>query len=536
MAGENPSKAPPAGKQPNYGVKLEHEYHNLANDYYKIGEFDKAIEHFDKALELKPDLLESYFNRGLAYTRKQEYDKALADLNKVVGLNPNLAEAYYTRGLVYEYQQNYSKAISDYDRALQIDPGYSRAQTQKDVAKSKMSAGSSGGGGGGGGGAPQPATGGDGKPEEGAVTQFEVLKKPNMGFKDVAGLERTKELIKDYIVYPLMEPELARKYGTKAGGGVLFYGPPGTGKTYIAKASAGECAASFIAVKISDIVDMYAGNTEKNLHAAFETARKNKPCILFFDEVDGMGGKRDDMQQSFERRAINQFLTEMDGVEYDNEGVLCVGATNAPWDVDSALRRAGRFSRSIYFEEPDHKTRVALFKLNLKGRPVDPKLNLGRLSRLTEGFSGADVKEVCNAAAGIPWKEALKTRKERSIRFSDFIKATSGKHAVTSSLPAWYSSVKKFLIEEEEDEDDKKKGGIAGGVFRDIFSMPTSQSSGGGDQSSAMTVKHKKDQEELLGEEERRLYADLIKDIKKYTDPMYMMGRKMKKLCARYVM
>lgn len=521
----------PSAKKPDYGVKLEHEYHNLANDYYKIGEFDKAIEHFNKALELKPDLLESYFNRGLAYTRKQEYDKALADLNKVIELNPNLGEAYYTRGLVYEYQLDYNKAISDYDRALQVDPGYSRAQTQKEVAQSKMSAGAAPAAGGG---AAQPATG-DGKKEEGSVTQFEVLKKPNMGFKDVAGLERTKELIKDYIVYPLMEPELAKRYGTKAGGGVMFYGPPGTGKTYIAKASAGECAASFIAVKISDIVDMYAGNTEKNLHAAFETARQNNPCILFFDEVDGMGGKRDDMQQSFERRAINQFLTEMDGVEYDNEGVLVVGATNAPWDTDSALRRAGRFSRSIYFEEPNQKTRFELFKLNLKGRPVDPKLNLGRLSRLTEGFSGADVKELCNAAASVPWKEALKTRKERHITFRDFVKASSGKHAVTSSLPAWYSSVKKFLIEEEEDEDDKKKGGITGSVFRDVFSMPTSQSSSG-DQNSAMTVKHKKDQEELLGEEERRLYADLIKDIKKYTDPMYMMWRKAKKMWARYVM
>ena len=469
--------------------------------------------------------------------RKQEYDKAAADLNKVIEVNPNLAEAYYTRGLIYEYKADYRKAISDYDRALQVDPNYARAKTQKEVAQSKMSAAqpsSSGGGGSFGGGAAQPATGE--KKEEGSVTQFEVLKKPNMGFKDVAGLDRTKELIKDYIVYPLMEPELAKKYGTKTGGGVLFYGPPGTGKTYIAKASAGECAASFINVKISDIVDMYAGNTEKNLHAAFDTARKNKPCILFFDEVDGMGGKRDDMQQSFERRAINQFLTELDGVEYDNEGVLVVGATNAPWSVDSALRRAGRFSKSIYFPEPDTVTRVALFKLNIKGRPVDPKLNVGRLSRLTEGYSGADIKEVCNAAASIPWKEALKTRKERPITFKDFVNATSGKHAVTSSLPAWYSSVKKFLIEEEEDADEKGKGkSFWGKMFRETVDMSPSQASGGGDQGQ-MTVKHKKEQEELIGEEERRLYNDLIKDIKQYTDSSYMMWRKMKKLFARYVM
>ncbi|MFH1836031.1 MAG: AAA family ATPase [Methanobacteriota archaeon] len=527
---------PTPDKNPKQGVKLEHEYHNLANDYYKIGEFDKAIEHYNKALELKPDLLESYFNRGLAYTRQQDYDKALEDLNKVVQLNANLAEAYYTRGLVFEYKQDYKKAIVDYDKALKVDPGYSRAQTQKEVAQSKMSAAKpssgapSGGFGGGGGG----ASGGGGG-EEGAVKQFDVLKKPNIGFKDVAGLGRTKELIKDYIVYPLKDPELARRYGTKAGGGVMFYGPPGTGKTYIAKACAGETGASFINVKISDIVDMYAGNTEKNLHSAFETARNHKPCILFFDEIDGMGGRRDDMQQSFERRAINQFLTEMDGVEYDNEGILVVGATNAPWDTDSALRRAGRFSKSIYFPEPDYETRVELFKLNIKGRPVDPKLNLKRLARLSEGYSGADVKEVCNAAASIPWKEALKTKKERNIKFSDFRQATSGKHAVNSSLPAWYSSVKKFLIEEEEEDEKGRSGSFTGKIFRDIVDMSPTQSSGGGEQGQ-MTVKHKKEQEDLLGEEERRLYNDLIKDIKKNTDPSTMLLRQMKKLFARYVM
>lgn len=513
-------------------VKLEHEYHNLANDYYKIGEFDKAIEHYDKALELKPDLLETYFNRGLAYTRKQYYDKALEDLNKVISLNPNLAEAYYTRGLVYEYKQELSKAVADYDRALQVDPSYSRAKTQKDVAKSKMGASAPGSSSSAAARPAQTTTGGE---EEGAVKQFDVLKKPNLRFGDVAGLGRTKELIKDNIVYPLMDPKLAEKYGTKAGGGVLFYGPPGTGKTYIAKAAAGECQASFINVKISDIVDMYAGNTEKNLHSAFDTARVNKPCILFFDELDGMGGKRDDMQQSFERRAINQFLTEMDGVEYDNESVLVVGATNAPWDVDSALRRAGRFSKTIYFPEPDKKTRIELFKLNLKGRPVDKRIRIGRLARLTEGFSGADVKELCNAAASIPWKEALKTKKERLITFKDFVKATSGEHAVTSSLPAWYSSVKKFLIEEEEEDEQGRKGSTTGKLLRDIVDLSPSPSSGGGEQ-GAMTVKHKKEQEELLGEEERRIFNDLIKDIKKYTDPSYMVWRKMKKLFARYVM
>ncbi len=120
-------------------LSLEHEYHNLANDYYKISEFDKAIEHYNKALELKPDLLETYFNRALAYTRKSMYDRALEDMSKVIALNPQLAEAYYTRGLIYEYKQEYDLAILDYDVALEIDPDYAKAEEQRRVVESKKS-------------------------------------------------------------------------------------------------------------------------------------------------------------------------------------------------------------------------------------------------------------------------------------------------------------------------------------------------------------------------------------------------------------
>lgn len=526
------------------GLSLEHEYHNLGNDYYKISEFDKAIENYNKALELRPDLLETYFNRGLAYTRKQEYDKAIEDLTKVIELNPNLAEAYYTRGLVYEYKQDYPRAIQDYDKALEVDPNYSKATTQREVARGKQASIAQAAGGGaaaGGGGAPQgmtpgaPSGGGGGGDKEGeeGLTKFEVLKKPKMRFADVAGLGDTKEKIKEAIVYPLTNPELAKKYGKLAGGGAIFYGPPGTGKTFIAKAAAGECDASFISVKASDIVDMYAGNTEKNIHNAFETARKNKPCILFFDELDGMGGKRDNMQQSFEKRSINQFLVELDGAEYDNSGIFIVGATNAPWDIDSALRRPGRFSKLIYFPEPDKKTREVMVKINLKKRPHSKSINPGRIARLSEGYSSADISAFVDAAATVPWKEAIKTGKERPIKFDDFKKAMED---VPPSLPAWYASTEKFLIEDEEDnEDDKKKGkGGFGGVFGEILDMspaPRADGSGG-----TTTVKHKKEQEKLLGEEERRLFSKLIKDIKKRNDGTHKTISKIKVMFAKHVM
>jgi SpoVK/Ycf46/Vps4 family AAA+-type ATPase len=343
-----------------------------------------------------------------------------------------------------------------------------------------------------------------------------------------------KEKLRESIVYPLTNIDLAKKYGMMTGGGVLLYGPPGCGKTFIGKASAGECNAAFISVKMSDIVDMYAGNTEKNIHNAFETARSHKPCILFFDEMDGIAGKREGMDQSFEKRSINQFLIELDGIEYSNEGVLICGATNAPWDVDAALRRSGRFSKAIYCPPPDKVTRLSIIKLNLKKRPVDPKLPVGRIARMTDGFASADVKALCDAAAAIPWKEALKTGKERIIRFKDFVKATKGDEGVKSSLPAWYGSVKKKLIE-EEDEDGKggKSKSTLGTLVGDIFSMaPATPTEGGNEQ---MTVKHKEPQKGLIPEEERQLFHSLIKEIREKTDPTKKILRKMMVLFARYV-
>jgi len=514
-------------------LSLEHEYHNLANDYYKIGEFEKSVEHYDKALELNPDLLETYFNRGLAYTRLQKYDKALEDLTKVIELNPHLAEAYYTRGLVYEYKQNYDKAIEDYDKALEVDPDYSKAETQRQVAQNKKTQVAQGN-------QPQAATpgapgGGGGQGDDDQLTEFHVMEKPDMSFDDVAGLEDIKEKIYDYIINPIKHPELSKKYGRKAGGGVIMYGPPGCGKTFIAKASAGESDVNFISVSSSDIVDMYAGNTEKNLHNAFETARDNTPCILFFDEIDGTAGKREGMDESFEKRAINQFLMEMDGAEYDNTGVLAIGATNAPWDIDAALRRPGRFGKSIYVPEPDKETREKILKLHLRGRPVSKNLNLGRLARMTEGYSAADLEALVDQAASIPWKEAIKSGKERVINFNDFKKASSGKDAVKPSLPQWYGGVKDKLIEKEDEDDEDEESGFRG-IFLELTSLDTGDVEQGGGSSKTHTVKHQKEQEDLIPEEERELFRELIDEIRKKADPTYEIMRKAKTMFARYVM
>lgn len=412
-------------------------YNNRGDAFYRKQEFDNAILDYDKAISLNPKYLKAFYNRGLAYACQQDYEKAIEDFNKVIELNPEFAEAYHIRGLAFDYMQDYTKAIADYDKAIELKPDFQEAVNHRELAKSKMSGTVDASG--------QPVTSTEGGQ---TVNAIKLLQKPKISFNEVAGLDRLKELINDSIVYPLLQPELARRYGKLGGGGIMFYGPPGCGKTYVVKAAAGECKASFINAKISDIMDMYVGNTEKNLHNIFETGRKNAPCVIFFDEMEALGARRDQMQQQpYQKMAVNQLLYEMDGLEAKNEDVLVIGATNAPWDVDPALRRSGRFSKHMFVPEPDKKSREALFKLHAKNKPTKGGVRWGRLARATVGYAAADIKQLCDDAASIPWKEAFKSGKERPVEMKDFIKAIKKRK---SSLPPWYESAKKQIGTQEE--------------------------------------------------------------------------------------
>ncbi len=184
--------------------------------------------------------------------------------------------------------------------------------------------------------------------EEGQIKQVRWFTS-DMTFKDVAGMKKAKEMIHEQHNTRYNEARAAAGIREEARrSGSIFYGPPGCGKTYLVRAIAGETKAKFIMANINEIVDMYAGNTEKNMHAVFEQARKNAPCIVFFDEVDALGTKREGEQQSTMRMAVNQFLQELDGVEKNPEGIFVIGATNQPWDMDPALKRSGRFGEAIY--------------------------------------------------------------------------------------------------------------------------------------------------------------------------------------------
>lgn len=268
------------------------------------------------------------------------------------------------------------------------------------------------------------------------------IEKPSVNFEDVGGMEKVKKEIEMKIIHPLNHQELYKAYGKKTGGGILLYGPPGCGKTFVAKATAGQVNARFISIGLNDILDMWIGNSEKNLHGIFEVARSHAPCVLFFDEIDALGASRSDMRQSAGRHLINQFLQELDGLDNSNEGVLILGATNTPWHLDAAFRRPGRFDRIIFVPPPDTEARAAILKLKLQGKPLG-SIDYQDLAKKTESFSGADLEAVIDIAIEDKLASSMADGIPRPIETKDLLKAAKIHKASTKE---WFTTAKNFAL------------------------------------------------------------------------------------------
>ena len=273
------------------------------------------------------------------------------------------------------------------------------------------------------------------------------IDRPSETFADVGGMERVKDEIRIKIIHPLEHEELYRAYGKPIGGGILLYGPPGCGKTHLARATAGEISASFLAVGLAGVLDMWIGKSEKRLHAAFEQARRRAPCVLFFDEVDALGANRGSfLSSSGGRSVVNQFLAELDGVQSSNDGVLVLAATNTPWHVDPAFRRPGRFDRVLFVPPPDEEARAAILRIHVTGKPVDD-IDFGHLARKTEGFSGADLRAVVDLAIEAKIHTALRDGVPRPLGTKDLAAAAK---SVTTSTHEWFATARNYALHANE--------------------------------------------------------------------------------------
>jgi AAA+ superfamily predicted ATPase len=259
---------------------------------------------------------------------------------------------------------------------------------------------------------------------------------------DVAGMTEVKQRLEAAFLAPMRNPDLRRLYGKSLRGGLLLYGPPGCGKTFIARAVAGELGARFIAVSFADIIDMFVGQSERNIHELFEIARRNAPCVLFLDEVDAIGQKRSQLRNTPMRSAVNQLLLELDDISGNNDGVFLLAATNHPWDVDSALRRPGRFDRTLLVLPPDAAAREGVFRYHLKDRPV-AGIDLARLASQTDGYSGADIAHICETAAERALMDSVRIGEPRMIGLGD-LEAAIGE--VTPSLGAWFDTARNVAL------------------------------------------------------------------------------------------
>jgi ATP-dependent 26S proteasome regulatory subunit len=236
-----------------------------------------------------------------------------------------------------------------------------------------------------------------------------------LGFADVGGLDAVKQQIRRRIITPFLKPSLFDRFKRRAGGGILMYGPPGCGKTLLARATAGECGARFYNVAITDVLDMYIGESERKLHEIFELARRTAPAVVFFDEIEAIGGKRQHSREATSAKLVSQFLTELDGFAQNNQGVLILAATNVPWAVDPAFRRPGRFDRVLFVPPPDQAARLAILRLELQGRPHEDALDLEEVARKTSGYSGADLRNLVETAIDEAIEQSLVDGSEHPV-------------------------------------------------------------------------------------------------------------------------
>ena len=399
--------------------------------------FDEARRAFDRVLEDEPAHKGAKLGVAQVLYLSGNTSEAVVRAEALTRSDPKFAEAWMLLSRLAIAEGERDLAIQYYQRAVKLNPALCDPAVEKDIRIEQTSQTDD---------SSEPETGSDDDSEH---WEFEReggsrpdLHKPAASFADVGGMEEIKEEIRMKIIYPLQNRALFQAYGKRLGGGVLLYGPPGCGKTLISTATAGEIQANFISVGIHQILDLYVGNSEKNLHQAFKLARDNAPAILFFDEVDALAADRKDFRESAIRTVINQFLAEMDGNIGSNEGILILGATNAPWHLDPAFRRPGRFDRVVFVPPPDEAAREAILQILVRDKPVK-RLDVKAIARRTKDFSGADLRSLFDIATERALSRAMKEGRLIPLSTDDLLHACK---SMNPSTRAWLENAKNYAL------------------------------------------------------------------------------------------
>jgi SpoVK/Ycf46/Vps4 family AAA+-type ATPase len=407
----------------------------LADTLFNMSRYEEAIEEYKQALQLENNNIEIKTGLAESYFLLEKYSTAQVIVEELIENNPENATVLLLAAKIQLQTEDIRKAREYYNMAIRLNPTLADFELESALNQKIKNSGL----------AAENTVSFDEDSIEQLLAQADI-EKPKISFKDVGGMKAIKDEIALKVIHPIKHPEIYKAYGKKTGGGILLYGPPGVGKTLLARATAGEIQSNFIAVGISEVLDMWIGNSEKNLHEIFQTARVNAPCVLFFDEVDALGASRSDMRKAAGRFLINQFLDELDGVKYSNEGILILGATNCPWYLDAAFRRPGRFDRVIFVQPPDLEARLDILKLLLTDKPTE-NIDFQHIARLTEEFSGADLKAIIDLAVELKLPESLRQGKVLPITTTDLKTAVSQHRATTKD---WFVTAKNYALYSNE--------------------------------------------------------------------------------------
>ena len=407
---------------------------HLAATLLKYGRAAEAVAEYREALAQAGDDVALKIGLAKAYDRQGKTSHAIVIAEELVRRGDPPAEGYLLYARLLLKEGDVPNAIAQYRAAIDDEPSLRDseleerlgidADPQSDVVDGRVRAFRD-------------------EPRDDAPAELE---RPKISFNDVGGMDAVKDEIRMKIIHPLTHAEMFKAYGKSIGGGVLMYGPPGCGKTHLARATAGEVKANFLSVGINDVLDMWIGTSERNLHALFEQARRSSPCVLFFDEVDALGASRSDMRSSAGRHLINQFLSEMDGVDASNEGVLILAATNAPWHLDPAFRRPGRFDRIVFVPPPDAPARSGILDILLRGKPSE-SIDFAHIAKKTPDFSGADLKSVVDRAIESKLAEAMRTGIPAPLTTKDLLTAAKSCKPTTRD---WFATARNYALYSNE--------------------------------------------------------------------------------------